>query len=314
MTTPNPYPSGIDPVHVQIIAAASSTVMRRGRSVLLLAKPEAIRIYLPNRPATQAASDALQRVGYQVTTSAAGQIRNRGLLVTGWSTQGLESRLDAMRGVLQKLAAKPQATAVVALGQLSRVPAAELPGRADQQHLIGQLITGMRSWISATSGIHAPCDPRARPADPGCRLRLPATRRAEEAIDDLVTLQERVAQFGLALYPSLRQTMSHQRARDCILQWADLAFGLSSRIGQDTSALLRGRASTADAVPSPADAEPASASMTLPVTGPRRRSPDAGEHPSAGMPISRISRPPSVTGMARPRGRNSPSRRTSRRH
>lgn len=313
MTTPNPYPSGVDPVHVQIIAATASAIQRKDGSVLMLARPGAIRVYLPNHPATQAAHDALQRVGYQVT-SATGRKRSRGLLITGWSTQGLEIRLDAMRGVLQKLAARPHATAAVALGQLSLMPAAELPGRAGQQHLISELITGMRSWISATSGIHAPCDPRARPSDPGCALRLGATRRAEGAIDELAALQQRVAQFSVAHYANLRQIMSHERARDCVVQWADLAFGLSSPIGQDISPRLNGMASTTNAGPSPADAWPASPSATLPLPGARPLPRDAGELPAGGLRIPRPSRPPSAPGTTRPRGRSSPSRNTGRRH
>lgn len=313
MTTPDPYPIGVDPVHVQIIAATASAVQRKDGSVLLLARPDAIRVYLPNRLATQAARDALQRVGYQVT-SATGRIRSRGLLISGWSTPGLESRLDAMRGVLQKLAARPHATAAVALGQLSTVPAAELPGRAGQQHLIGELITGMRSWISATSGIHAPRDPRARPSDPGCALRLGATTRAEEAIDDLVALQQRVAQFSVAHYSSLRPIMSHERARDCVVKWAGLAFGLSARIGQDTSPLLHGMASATSAIPSPADARPTSPQSALPLTGARRLPRDGGELPADSLRILRGSRPPSAPGTTRPRGRSSSSRLTRRRH
>lgn len=313
MTTPKPYPLGVDPVHVQIIAATASTVQRGDGSVLLLARPELIRVHLPNRSATKAAREALQRVGYQVTSSA-GSMRNRGLLVSGWSMQGLESRLDAMRGVLQKLAASPDATATVALGQLSRLPLAELPGRTGQQRLIGALAEGMRSWISATSGIHAPRDPRAHPADPGCALRLSATWRAEEAIDDLAARQARVAEFALAVYPSLRQTMSHEAARDCVIRWAGTAFHLTPRLGQDVSSFLRGFAPAADPAPAPADAEPASPQMPLPLRGTRRRPPNAGEFPAAGMPVSPASRPPSVTGTTRPRGRNSPPRRTSRRH
>ena len=313
MTTPSPYPLGIDPVHVQIIAASASSAGRKDGSVLLLARPETIHVYLPNRSATKAVRDALQGVGYEVT-NAAGNIRNRGLVVPGWSAQGLESRLDAMRGVLQKLATSPDAMATLALGQLSRTPAAELPGRPGQQHLIDQLSTGMRSWISATSGIHAPSDPRARPADPGCALRLSATRRAEEAIDDLTARQARVAEFALALYPSLRQTMSHEAARDCVLRWAGTAFHLTPRLGQDVSPFLRGSAPAADPVPAPAEAKPASPQMPVPLTGARRRPRSAGEFPAAGMPISPASRPPSVTGTTRPRGRNSPPRRTSRRH
>lgn len=310
MTTPSPYPLGIDPVHVQIIAASASAAGRKDGSVLLLARPETIRVYLPNRSATKAVRDALQRVGYEVT-SAAGNIRNRGLVVSGWNAQGLESRLDAMRGVLEKLAASPDAMATLALGQLSRTPAAELPGRTGQQHLIGQLSTGMRSWISATSGIHALSDPRARPADPGCALRLSATRRAEEAIDDLAARQARVAEFALALYPSLRQTMSHDAARDCALRWAGTAFHLTPRLGQDVSPLFRDAARTSGTASSPDATQPGSAPKTLPLTGTRRSPRSPGEFPPIGTWPS--SRPPSARGTTRPRGQKPPGHGTGRR-
>jgi hypothetical protein len=310
MTTPSPYPLGVDPVHVQIIAASAAAGGRNDGSVLLLARPETIRVYLPNRSATKTVRDALQRVGYEVTT-AAGNIRNRGLVVSGWSAQGLESRLDAMRGVLHRLAASPDAMATLALGQLSRTPTGELPGRTGQQHLIDQLSTGLRSWISATSGIHALSDPRARPADPGCALRLSAARRAEEAIDDLAARQARVAEFALALYPSLRETMTHDAARDCALRWAGTAFHLTPRLGQDLSPLFRGAARRSGPASSLDASQPGSAPKTLPLTGKSRSPRSPGEFPTIGAwPPSR---PPSTRGMTHPSGRKSPGRGTSRR-
>jgi len=341
MTTPDSYPLGIDPIHVQTIATEASVVQRGDHSVLLLTGAEAIRVQLPNRFAAQAAREALQLVGYQVT----GNRSYRSLLITGWSAQGLESRLDAMRGVLQKLASRPHVTAAVALGQLSRVPETELPGKVGQQHLIDQLCAGMRSWISATSGIHAPSDPRARPAEPGCALRLSATRRAEEAIDDLAARQTRVAQFVLALYPGLRQTMNHDAARESALRSAGAAFHLSPLLGQDVSPFLRRtdqearhdtpwrqsrspaagpprtgpirpgtslRGGVPPSGPSPSQAPPPDGSWARSARGSRRWLRAAQEFLATDRPTTWLSRPPSVPGPTRPGGRNFPSGRPRR--
>ena len=312
MTTPNLYPAGVDPVHVQIIAATASSAERGDGSVLLLARREAIRVFLPDRAATQAARIALQRVGYQVA-SATGSIRNRGLLVSGWSLQGLESRLNAMRGVLERLAAEPYASASAALRQLGTLPASAMPGRYGQQELVGQADAQLRAWISATSGIHATCDPRAMPANPGCALRLAGTRRAEEAIDDLAERQVRIARFTVALYPGLRQSMSHEETRDCVLWWAGREFRLSPAIAQDTSPLLRD-ADQSMRLSEPRSVAPRVTSLTpRHEKAPRHRLRVGQEFPVTGRPVSPISRPPSGPSARRPGGRTFPSGRPGRR-
>jgi hypothetical protein len=145
------------------------------------------RVSLPARPAARTAREALARVGYQVAPDTASR-RERGLTIYGWSAHGLDSRLTAMRAVLSKLGSEPGWTAATTLDQLAGLPETALPDEAGRQQLIRDAAQRLRGWISAASGIHAPCDPLARPADAGCGFRLSATWRAEEAIDDLAAL------------------------------------------------------------------------------------------------------------------------------
>ena len=311
MTASDSYPAGIDPVHVRTIATAAVPDGQRDGTVLLVGGQYAARVYLPTRSAAQAAHAALRRVGYQVGRT--GSLRGRDLIIAGWSAEGLESRLTAMRAVLQKLAAEPGATAVAALDRFGRLSAAALPGQAGQRLLIHQADQQLRAWIADTSGIHAPCDPRARPADPGCALRLNATHRAEEAIDDLAARHVQVAELAVALYPALRQRMDHDSASDFAVRRAGVAFHLSQQLAQDITPLLRGSGQT----PGSAASRPAAAGSTSPKarprTGSRPRLRTAREFPFTGMPISPTSRPPSTRGATRPRGRNFPSGRPGRR-
>jgi hypothetical protein len=301
-------------VHVWTICTTAAPGSQRDGTALLVGGQYATRVYLPNRSAAHAAHAALRRVGYQASR-ATGGIRGRDLIVAGWSAEGLESRLTAQRAVLQKLAAEPAATAIAALDQLDRLPAAALPGLAGQRQLIVQAGQQLRAWISGTSGIHAPRDPRARPTEPGSALRLHASRRAEEAIDNLAVRHLQVAEVAVAFYPALRQRMGHDTARDSAVRRAGMAFHLSpQQLGQDLTPLLR----NADRAPGPAAAQSASqppdtSPKTRPGTESRPWLRTAQEFPAAGMPISPTSRPPSTRGATRPRGRNFPSGRPGRR-
>jgi len=311
MTPSDPYPSGVDPVHVLTIATTAASGGQHDGAVLLTSGRYAARVYLPTRGGVQAAQTALKRVGYQL--SRTGNRRGRDVIVTGWSAEGLESRLIAMRTAQVRLAAEPLATALVALHPLGDLPATALPDQAGQQLLVREATQRLRAWIARTSGIHAPGDPRARPAELGCALRLHATREAEKVIDNLAARQVRVAELAVALYPDLRQRMSHDSACESAARQAGLAFHLSPPLAQDTTTLLHG---------SDAEPEPVSKHTALPGTSPRGHPPTrprpqprtTRESPFTGMPISPTSRPPSSRGATRPRGRNFPSGRPGRRH
>jgi hypothetical protein len=239
MTAPDPYPCKVDPLHVGMICATAAPGSPRGGTPLLTGGRYGVRVYLPSRSAARAAQDALRRVGYRVGRAAETR-RGRDLIVAGWSADGLDSRLAAMRGVLQRLAAGPGSTAAAALDQLGRLPAAALPGEAGQQQLIRQAGYQLREWISATSGIHAPCNRLATPADTGIALRLSAAWRAEEAIDGLAVRHLQVTELAVGLYPALRQAMSHDSARDSAIRRAGIAAHITRHVDRDISPLMRG--------------------------------------------------------------------------
>ena len=192
---------------------------------------------MPTRAGARNAEAALSRVGYQVVRTTDHR-RGGHLVVRGWSADGLEARLIAMRAVLEQLASDPGSTAMKALDRLGGLPAAALPDRAGQRQLSRQAATQLLRWIFTTSGIHAPHDPLARPADAGCALRLSTAWRLEEAIEDLAARQVRVAADALAQYPVLRQQMGHDSARDIAVRRASVAFHLSGRVAQDTTQIL----------------------------------------------------------------------------
>ena len=82
-----------------------------------------------------------------------------------------------------------------------------LPSQIDQRLVVERAGQRLRTWISRTSGIHAPRDPRALPADPRCAFRLAATSRAEEVIDYLAERHLQLAELAVGFYPQLRQRL-----------------------------------------------------------------------------------------------------------
>jgi hypothetical protein len=303
MNAPRPYPCGVDPVHVLAICAEAAPGHHRDTAILVGGQRDA-RVYLPTRGAARAAQAALRRVGYQVDRPA-GSSRGKELVIQGWSAEGLEARLVAMRAVLQQLAADPGSMATKVLEKLCGVPEAELPGRAGQQRLITQAALQLRRWVFAGCGIQVPHDPRLLSADTGCALRVSAAWQLEDATDDLLFRQVRVARHALDLYPALRQQLGHEHGRDTAVQRAGIIFHLRGNpIAQDTSSLL-GRASQAPG-PAPSAGGPATtrASSTF-----RPGSRAAREFPFSNAPVTSSSRPSSA-GTGRLSGRNFPSGRS----
>ena len=309
MTAPDPGERGLDPAH--ILSVISRAAQDQPAPALAIAAPDGLRVCLRSRRAASNASVALTRVGYQVARLDGTGLRN--LLVTGWSTEGLESRLSAMRAALHRLAAAPSATAAAALDPLGRLPAAALPDQDGQHRLIRQAGKQLRAWISATSGTHAAYDPRAWPADPGCALRLVATRRAEELIDDLALRHLHVTALAVALYPSLRQRMTHDAARTTAVRRAEMAFHISRELGQDLTPFLRGASREPRRATSRSSAPPATPPTARATAGDRPLLRASQEFPAADRQISPTSRPPSTRGATHPRGRIFPSGRPSQR-
>jgi hypothetical protein len=305
------FPVGVDPAHVWAIATAAAPSIQQDGTVLLVGGRYPARLVMSNPLAANDAEAALKLVGYQVSRASRGT-RGRDLNVLGWTTEGLERRLTAMREVLGRLAAGQGVTAFVAL-ELGRLPAAMLPSAVDQQLLIDRASHRLRAFISRTSGIHAPRDPRAHPDDPRCAFRLAATWRAEGAIDDMARRHLQIARLAVAFYPTLRERMNHADARDSAIRRASLAVQLGEHLTR------------ADATPpSPssdqsrsATSQPAAGPAALPDTPqgktPRFRFRPAQEFPAISQPAAPISRQASARPGARPGGRTFPSGRPRRR-
>jgi hypothetical protein len=310
MTTPDPLERGLDPAHVLTLISRAAQDQPR-QVALAVAAPDGLRVCFRSGRAATNACAALSKVGYQVTRLDGSGHRN--LLVTGWSPEGLESRLGAMRTVLQRLSGEPGATAAAALDPLGRIPAAALPGRDGQRRLIRQASNRLRTWISATSGIHAPYDPGAWPADLGCALRLGATRRAEKLIDDLAVRHLKVTALAVTLYPSLREQMTHDVARNTAVRRAEVAFHLSGQLGQDLTPLLRNADRSPRPASSPSSAPAATSARARAGAGSRPSFRSSQEFPATDRPVSPTSRPPSTRGATRPRGRPFPSSNPGRR-
>jgi hypothetical protein len=309
MPTPDQNPSGFDPAHIWAVCASAAPARDRHGAALLAGMRDGVHVYMPTRAGARTAEAALSRVGYQVVRTTDHR-RGGQLMVRGWSADGLEARLIAMRAVLEQLASDPGSTAMKALDRLGGLPAAALPDRTGQRQLSRQAATQLLRWIFATSGIHAPHDPLARPADAGCGLRLSTAWQLEEAIEDLAGRQVRVTADALAQYPVLRQQMGHDSARDIAVRRAGVAFYLSSRVAQDTTQILGNGRQTPGGGTS---GRIAAATRALPSARPGIPSgaQDARVYPFAGAPASPArDRPPGAA--ARTRGRSFPSGRAGR--
>lgn len=227
MTTPEGYPAGVDPVHVRAICMAAVPGTHREGIVVLADQSDGVRVYLTRRAEATAARAALHRVGYDADRTEGGWLSGA-VIITGWSADRLEARLQAMRTVARRLAAEPSSTAAGILDQLSQQPK-QPPSTASMQEQVLAARQRLREWITNTSGIHARCDPRARPADTGTALRLSACRQAETAIDLLAAQHLQVAVHAVALYPELLAQMSHHSASELAIYRAEIAVCGSPR-------------------------------------------------------------------------------------
>jgi len=229
MTTPNLSERGLDPAH--ILSITSRTIPGHGRAGLAVATNDGVRICLRSRQAAGKVAAALTRVGYQVTRIDSS--RRRDLLVTGWSAEALETRLEAMRGVLSQLSASPSTTASIVIEQFRNLPPGS-PARHTSR-LIAAAHAELRGWVDGHSGIHAPHDPAIVPADVTNGLRLRAARALESAIDDLTERQLRVAAHALPLYQSLRLHTTEDQAKATAIRRASVMYHLPAT-AQDSPA------------------------------------------------------------------------------
>src|SRR5215468_8523733 len=117
MTTADADRAGLDPAHVLAICTKATG----SASVQAVSTPDRVRVSLPTRTAGRDASTALGRVGY--TAAFAGHASNsRYLVITGWDTARLDSRLSALRTVMHRLADSSLVTAAAAVRRFADLP------------------------------------------------------------------------------------------------------------------------------------------------------------------------------------------------
>jgi len=290
--------SGLDPAHILSVC----TLATRGKDdypAQAIATTAGVRVQLGSRRAAREALAALARIGYQAAQLASPR-HGRDLLVAGWSTSGLESRLVAMRAVLYRLGADPAATAAAAIARCQQLPAMP-PARAAVTAL-GETRAQLHAWVSARSGIHAPHDPAIVPASLDNVLRLHVAWKLEAAIDELIERHVRVAGHALLLFSSMRQHAGDDHAGQTALRWAGITFHLNGYPERQSWAQAQdaARRQRPDPPPGPsrasqgpAPARLAAADFPKPVT-------DAAAASDAAAPA------------ARPGGRHFPARRPGR--
>jgi hypothetical protein len=220
MATADLRERGLDPAH--ILSVTSQVITSKGQAGLAIATPDGVRICFRSRPAASKAFTALTRVGYQVSHADGSHRRN--LLVTGWNAQALDSRLEAMRGVLGQLSDNPAATADALIERFRNLT----PGSRVRRNttLLTQAHAQLRDWVTSRSGVHAPHDPAIIPADVGNALRLRAARALESTIDDLAERHLRIAAHALPLYQSLRLYTTEGQAKDTAIRRASVTYHL----------------------------------------------------------------------------------------
>jgi hypothetical protein len=231
-TVTDPYPAGLDPAHILAICAYATG----GRPGLAVGARDGMCVCLPSRRAARSARAALARVGYHLTADPGP--RGRDLVVTGWNPAGLESRLNTMRAVLHQLAENPSLTARAVIERFRGLPDTAQSPRSGLG-VLDETRAGLRSWVSARSGIHAPRPPAVLPPDAGTALQLGTAGVLEQAIDDLIERHLRVAGHALALFCSLREQMDAGRAQDVAIRWAGITFHLGGTTAQDSTPLLQ---------------------------------------------------------------------------
>lgn len=294
---------GIDPAHIWLVANQAAPRHDQAGPTLVTRGVQGALVRFPARSAAHAAEAGLRRVGYDVARDDSDG-RGRQLVVRGWSADGLESRLNEMRYVIEMLTAEPGGTAARALDHLDSVLRAGRSSRPSQQHCLRLAERELRDWITATSGVHAPCNPLTRPADVGIAVRLSAAWQCEEAIDELVRRHVQVGELAVALYPELLKGRSHDHARDSAVRRASLAFHIRRNLARDTTLHMPSGPVSPAAAPRGGAAGPEQHSGRR--SPARRDDGTARIFPAGEAPVSSVGRP-SAAAPDHLRGRNFPS-------
>jgi hypothetical protein len=234
MTPVEPDPAGLDPTHILTICAKFDG----DAGVQAVRTPEGVRVAMPTRRSAWEATGALGRVGYTAALAGDSHVR-RDVMVTGWNTDRLDSRLTALRSVMHRLADNPLVTATAAVRRFAALPARSATLEA-AENILGESEVQLRRWLDARAGICTPSPPAVVPADTGTVVRVRAVVSCEQAISDLVDRHLRVAGHAVALFSSLRQQMNDGRAQNTAVRRAGITFHLSGgSIAQDSTPLMR---------------------------------------------------------------------------
>lgn len=246
MTLAEPDPAGLDPAHILTICAEFDG----DAGVQAVRTADGVRVAMPTRRAAWEATGALGRVGY--TADVAGERHaRRDVVITGWNTDRLDSRLTSLRAVMHRLADNPLVTATAAVRRFAALPARSGTLEA-AENILGESEVQLRRWVDARAGICTPSPPAALPADTGTAMRIRAVASCEQAISDLIDRHLRVAGHAVTLFGSLRQQMDDGRAQNTAVRRAGITFHLNGgSITQDSTPLMRRSAPQRRGGPSP---------------------------------------------------------------
>lgn len=222
MTTSDPRQRGLEPAHVLGVVneVAGGAPKDAARAVAIAG---CLRVHVASRRHAERATTALKAVGYQTARIKGGGRRE--VLVTGWNPAALESRLSAMRSILQQLDASRMVTAAFAIDRVRDHPA-RLPVPTDAA-VLAEASEDLRGWVTACTGIRAPHDPTVLPDDLGTALRLRAVRSLETTIDDSIERHLRIAKHALTLFGALRLHATDDRAQEAAIRRADATARLN---------------------------------------------------------------------------------------
>ncbi len=217
MAAADPNSAGLDPAH--ILAVCERVAADGGHKPVgyVTAAPEGVRLRLGSARTAQEMQPALTRAGYQTELVRPG--RRWRLLVTGWSADGLQSRLAAMRATILQLRSAETAAAKAVIDRY-RDLSARLPGAAASAAALSEAEQEIRVTVAARCGMYAPRDPAILPSDVGKALPLRTIWALEQAIGELIERHMRVARRAVAQFCSLRRHGSDDWAKDVAVRRA----------------------------------------------------------------------------------------------
>lgn len=191
MTTPEDVEYRLDAEHIRRICQA---VCRPNATVNVthIDHPSRVQVDVAHH---YRAAEYLRRVGYLTEITA----RTDGLVVTGWSTPHLATRIAALNGILTRCQDTVAHTAACAIDiyALTNGDWVTDAGRYYAVRAAGGLL---RHEAELITGPYAEHEPRIRPIDDDQARLIDRNQRLETAIRDQFDRAERVAAYAVAAY------------------------------------------------------------------------------------------------------------------